>query len=240
VTHEEARELIPAYAVDALAPEEARALEAHVEGCAACRQELAAFRETAVELAAGLPQVTPPDTLRTRVLGATGTRPGRGAAGRPWAVWALAAAAVLIVLLGMQDLTLQRQIAGLDRQVAREGQLLALLTSPSSRTVELSGTARGGVHFVFNPVAHEGILIAGGLANPGPQSVYQVWLVSGAKPSSVGVLRPGQGQSQTTILFIGADFTRYQAIAVSVEPGPVGSPAPTTKPVLSATLPGTS
>jgi len=238
VTHEEARELIPGYAVDALAPEEARALEEHVEGCEACRRELAALRDTAAELAAGLSQVAPPDTLRARALGAARSRPGRGAVRRPWAAWALAAAAILIVLVGIQDVTLQRQITLLDSQVNREGQLLALLTSPSSKTVELSGTARGSVHFVFNPGAHEGLVIAGGLGNPGPRSVYQVWLISGAMPSSIGVLSPGKGQ--TTILFVRTDFRRYQAIAVSVEPGPAGSPAPTTKPVLSATLPGTS
>jgi hypothetical protein len=47
VTYEEARELIPAYALNALEPSEAREAEAHLAVCDKCRHELAGLREGA-------------------------------------------------------------------------------------------------------------------------------------------------------------------------------------------------
>lgn len=62
------RERAALYALGALTPEEARAFEAELRVDAACRDELAAFRAVADDLAhAAVPHVPPP-TLRDRVL----------------------------------------------------------------------------------------------------------------------------------------------------------------------------
>ncbi len=97
MTHEELRDLVPAYAVDALEPEEARALEAHLQECEACREELTRLQEVAAELATGVTPVEPPSWLRGQVLSAVRPRPT--AVPRVWQL-GLAAAAALILALG--------------------------------------------------------------------------------------------------------------------------------------------
>jgi hypothetical protein len=60
MTTEPRREELLDLALGLLEPAEARALEAHAEGCAACRAELAALRETR-RLVAGLPPLPAPE-----------------------------------------------------------------------------------------------------------------------------------------------------------------------------------
>ncbi|MGH9152889.1 MAG: zf-HC2 domain-containing protein, partial [Acidimicrobiales bacterium] len=56
LTHHEIEELLGAYALDAVPPEEAEAVGLHLSGCPRCRAEVAEHRETAAVLAyAGSP-----------------------------------------------------------------------------------------------------------------------------------------------------------------------------------------
>jgi anti-sigma factor RsiW len=68
VDHEEAKELIDAYAIGALDPEEVRLVEEHLEGCEECRQELVEAREAAALVALGSPLRLPSLQLRSRVV----------------------------------------------------------------------------------------------------------------------------------------------------------------------------
>lgn len=62
------------YALDALERDEAAFLERHLAECARCRDEVRRWRETTAALATQVPLVTPPPSLRARVLAtATGT-----------------------------------------------------------------------------------------------------------------------------------------------------------------------
>jgi anti-sigma-K factor RskA len=237
VTHEEARELIPAYALDALDPDEARAAEAHFSVCEECRRELAGLREATALLAEGAPRTAPPAALRDRVLAAA--QPARRHPARPWPwAWAgWAAAALAVAVLGSVSLSLERRVAAMRGETAAETRLLSLLASPSAKTVGLAGTTAGSVRLVFAPGRAEGVLVVSGLPDPGGRSVYQVWLISGPRPESAGVFRPSGGAP--TVVPVDANVSRYRAVAISVEPGPRGSPQPTTRPVFTgAVAPG--
>src|SRR5262249_36345572 len=142
---------------------------------------------------------------------------------------ALAAAAVLVLLLGGLSLFLAWRLRGLDQQVAAQAQVLTLLADPAAKDVALTGSTAGRARLVFDPARRQGALVASGLLNPGRQSVYQVWLIAGQKPESAAVFRPAQAQA--TVIPVGADFSRYQTVAISIEPGPSGSPQPTTAPI---------
>jgi hypothetical protein len=89
------------YVMGALAPEQTRGLEAHVEGCAACAAALA--REAAFELALGEVAREASSTQAARVApiaaGRGARRGGKGRAAGAWvaAVAAVAAAAVLVL-----------------------------------------------------------------------------------------------------------------------------------------------
>lgn len=235
MTHDEIRESIPAYALHALAPEEARDVEAHLADCVECRRELAVFEEAASSLAAGFEPHEPPAMLRRRVLDAVRPRGRTVRLGPGWATALAAAAAIVVVLVGIV-VSLEQRLTGLNTQVGSEAQALALLADPASRVATLSGSAAGSVRFIFDPATGRGALVATGLRDPGPDLVYQLWLVAGATPRSAGVFRPTSGTP--VIVTVGADFPRYQAVAISVEHGPGGAARPSAAPVLVGKLGG--
>lgn len=93
-----------AYAVDALTDDERSAFEAHLEHCAACREEVDSLREAAAELTL-LAGEEPPPALRADVLGLVSTvrpEPPRldDRRARRRRTWIAAAAAAVVVALG--------------------------------------------------------------------------------------------------------------------------------------------
>lgn len=235
MTHDEVRESIPGYALDALVLEEAQGVEAHLATCEECQRELAALREVAASLAAGFAPEEPPGGLRGRVLDVVSSRHRTGKVQPGWAI-ALAAAAVVIVALAGIVLSLERRLTALNTRAESEAQTLALLASPTARIVTLSGSVAGSVRFVFDSTGGRGVLIAAGLQDLGPDLVYQVWLVAGTAPQSAGVFRSAPGAP--VIVAVGAGFPRYQAVAISIEHGPRGAARPSAAPILVGRLGG--
>jgi hypothetical protein len=84
--HATAQNELQAYLDGALAPDRARAVRAHLEGCAACRAELALLREVDQSLRAW-PVVPEPEGLTERVMAALAAE-ARPTTALPWAaVW---------------------------------------------------------------------------------------------------------------------------------------------------------
>ncbi len=219
--------MLAAYALDALEPEDERAVEAHLATCPDCQRELAALREVAGSLAAGVAAVEPPAVLKARIMEAIEPRRQAGAPGQNWtlAIAALAAA-LAVVMVGVN--------VSLNHRLATQEQVLALLASPSAKTAALSGSVQASVRFVYDPVRKQGALVVSDLRDPGADFVYQLWLVAGQTPESAGVFRPVAGRP--IIMPVQADFARYQAVAISVERGPSGAPKPSAAPILVATI----
>ena len=63
-----------AYALDALAPEEAEAFRSHLDGCPACRDEVRELQRAAARMGAA-EAVTPPPDLKARILAAADRMP---------------------------------------------------------------------------------------------------------------------------------------------------------------------
>lgn len=234
MTHDEIRESIAAYALHALAADEARDVEAHLAACEECRRELAVFEQAAASLAEGFAAQDAPSAVRARALELARPR-GRARRGWGWGA-ALAAAAAVVVVLAAVTVSLTQRLAALNGRIEAQTQALAVLADPASRVVTLSGSAAGSVRFVFDPATGRGALVATGLRDPGPDLVYQLWLVAGATPQSAGVFRPASGVP--VIVAVGANFPRYQAVAVSVEHGPNGAARPSAAPILVGKLGG--
>jgi hypothetical protein len=70
MTHEEARDAMPLFVVDADDRETREALLAHLAGCEACREALQDFGLATDAVGQGVPQVRPRPELRTRTLAA--------------------------------------------------------------------------------------------------------------------------------------------------------------------------
>jgi hypothetical protein len=253
MTHDEVADLLGAYALDAVDADERAAIEAHLATCARCRAEVAEHREVAALLAnegGDAPDGlwsriadsldAPPPELRLQpvpprpdlaptppvVLAERRTRVPR------WATAALAAAAAVLVLLGV---TVVRQGDRIDQLEAAatadplEVAFQAALDDPSSTAVEL--TSPDGAVELRGTVTSDGrgFLRASNLPALGEDQTYQLW---GATPAgelvSLGVLGADPG-------VVAFDASGFELLAISEEALP-GVVAPTADPVAAGPL----
>ena len=235
-----------AYALDAVDDLERAAFERHLAECETCAVEVAEFRETLTRLADGAWSVPPP-RMRHQVLARIGGTPQlsprghRRSAVSPASRWRrIAAACAVVGMLGVgaaattyavqeQRLADQRVAAAAVQQ--RADRVQAVLAAPDAalRAGELSGGGR--VSVVMSASVDAAVVVLADAPSPGPQRAYELWMVQGQTPLSVGLLAPGQ--SQATELVEGV--RGRDAFAVTVEPAS-GSPAPTTTPLVGISL----
>lgn len=234
MTHERVLELLPAFALDALSPDEERAVLAHLPGCAICQRELAELRHVTDQLATGVQPAIPSPELGARVLEVVRPRPAVITLPRVWASGLAATAAVVVLLLALVTISLNQRVVALQTRLAAQEQVLALLAAPSAKSATLTGSVTARVRFLYDPVQQQGALVVSDLRDPGKEFVYQLWLIAGNQPQSAGIFRPVPGRP--IIVPVAADFRRYQAVAISVERAPAGAPQPTTTPILVATI----
>ena len=230
MTHEQASEMLAAFALHALDRDEAQAVSAHVQSCDRCRSELASWQEVTGQLGSAVRQVTPPPGLREAVLAGIQMRQDVIQVRRGWALGLAAAAALVLLILAGLGVSLGRQLTAISTRLAAQEQVLALLAAPSARSVSLTGSVTAAVRFVYDPDRGRGALVVSDLQDPGREFVYQLWLIAGTQPESAGTFRPAPGRP--VVLPLVADFSRYQAVAISIERAPSGAPQPTTTPIL--------
>lgn len=219
-----------AYALDALTDLERAAFTRHLASCPPCALEAAELRETATRLA-DITQATPPNHLkanlmdaitRTRQAGPAPDRSAVPATARGWRRWSTAVAAgiVLATGAGVTGYALHATTRPVTVRDPAADQVLALLRAPDARLTTQSVTG-GTVTVITSASQDRGIATVTGLASPGQQA-YQLWLIKGAQPISVGLLRAGA--TSAVQAFDGARGA--DAFGVSREPT-TGSPTPT-------------
>lgn len=127
-------DLAAAYSLDALEPEDRWTYERHLDRCEHCREEVAALRDGAAELAYAAEGPAPPSELRERILTAARSEPRTATVvpmRRRWLFPATAAAAVAAacaaVGLGLWANSLRN--GGLQRVVAVQGAAGQLVVS---------------------------------------------------------------------------------------------------------------
>lgn len=227
MTHDEIADLLGAYALDAVDPDERAVVERHLAACARCRAEVQEHRETAALLAhsggdapAGVWQriadslEDPPPGLRLVPVSGTPAVPRRRWPSR-LAIAAVAAAAVVVVALGVQ---VRQQDQRIDRlQVALQDPLVpafqAALEDPGSEVFELaSADGRLALRAV---VTNDGVgyLRAAALPRLDDDRTYQLWGAAGDELISLGVLG-----ARPDIVSFRAD--PYTAFAVTEEEAP--------------------
>jgi|SRR5579875_1590168 len=239
--HDYYRAMLGAYVLDALDSDERRELEAHLATCVECRAELASLRMAALAMPLAAEEREPPADLRARIVSAVNATiapatssssapssldprspasadgvseppTGDGRVIRPrWRMllpWA-AAAVFLLFALAMLGWNLSLRQPG----------------SSTSRLATIGGTSaaphvQGQITYLKDRQVM--LLSVRGLPNLKPGDVYQIWLIHGQTPVPVGVF-----DRTSTQFAIAANPSQYQALAVTIEPGPLGSPAPT-------------
>ncbi|HVA44086.1 MAG TPA: anti-sigma factor [Acidimicrobiales bacterium] len=241
--HESMRDLVAVYALDALEESEVIQVEDHLRDCPRCRDELAAYRETAALLAyAGTPA---PQGIWEKIsgeIGDAGTHPAPklslmiGGQKRPARTWALraAAAAAVVVLAGTglkishQDNRINQLTSALaDQSLLRQATAVALdpaakrlaLTSPSGQTQATAAVLPDGTGYVVSEAMPA--LPAG--------RTYQLWSIVSGRAISAGLMGSHPGVTEFRL----AD--QASTLAVTVEPAG-GSARPTSEPVASGSV----
>jgi len=236
------RELLPCYPLEALDPDETRAVQKHLRECVDCRAALEEYRAVSDGLLFAMPCQEPPPRVRARLIASLAREKPEGAAAsrtRPILQWVMGLALVVLLVLNGATLVqlnaLQRQQAHLAQELETSQKALSLVTYPDSRTYALSGQAAGTL--VLNAELKYGALFVWGLESLDAAHTYQIWLIQpDGKRVSGGLFKPEPGQAFAyAVLSSPRPFSDFTGLGVTVEPSG-GSPGPTTPRVFGTTF----
>ncbi len=230
------------YALDALDGQEFVPFTEHLQTCTICPGAVAEFRTTAAQLSFAAESVAPSPELRARILGSVAAEASAERRQRvPMAPTPLplrrrtpqiyALAAVLLLALGLGqlawNLTLQRNLQQTRAELSRaQGELAS--TRWQLAAAQSGQTITG--EMVYLRDRQQAVLVVNGLPALQANQVYEVWLVNeGSAPVPQTVFL-------TSTTAIQANLDKYQKIAITIEPGPRGSTAPTS-PILAVGSP---
>jgi anti-sigma-K factor RskA len=249
-THEQFADDLALYALGSLEGEAAAALDAHLEECAPCRQELARLQGDMALLALTASGPAPPQRARQRLLKAIAHEPRSLRTvfvRRRW--WTLAPVfaslvlAIFAILLWRENVrqrdrieTLRADAAQNQASLEEAKHLLALLTDPSALHVTLVAAqakpqpAGKAIYMAGNGAL---VFMASNLAPLAPQKTYELWLVPrhGEKPMPAGMFRPDSSGNAMVMMPPMSPGVEAKTFAVTIEPEG-GSPAPTMPMVL--------
>lgn len=215
VTDEKIHELAAGYVLNALAPDDRRLFESHLEGCSQCREEVATLGGAATGLAVAAEGASPAPELRERVLETA--RSERTSVAplhrRRWTPrWTAATAAAVCLAIG---LGLWATLGGSNGSRAREPQTLALPGNRGSLEVGRTGKAT---------------LVLDRIAAAPSGKLYEIWVIKGRTPQAAGVFRRGGSRVE-----LERRVPVGSTVAVTVEPRRVS--APTSSPVFRVRVP---
>ena len=226
---DEANELLAAYSLSALPPEELAAVRRHLATCQRHDEALAELQAVAERLPLSAEEREPPPQLRARILEAFDAEAAARSPARPAAVRAgvapgrrlmrerpafayLVAAALLVAVVGVATWNVVLQVGG-----DEESAVVASFVGESGQG-QLVYLQDDRIAFINLE-----------LPEPPAGRVYQAWGIYQGGAVSLGLL-PSQG-----VAAFSADLSEASAVAVSEEPEG-GSAQPTTEPLLVAEL----
>ena len=241
--HEELESSVAAWVLGALTPDEAEAIRSHVEGCPTCREVAARLRRVVGAIPLAVEESVPPPRLRERVLAAAAAssrpsttpvavvppRPRLQAPGpsplvrlgRRVPIYAAAAIGVVALLAGV----LVGDVAFHGTQKPAPSQVSRFTMSGHQ---DMSGAQASVIDLKADALT---LVDFTGLPQPGAGRVYEVWLIpKGGNPESVAVFVPDSNGGK--VVLVNRSLTGYAVMAITNEPGPDGSAAPTQQPQL--------
>ncbi len=231
-------ETLTAYAFDALPPDELIAIGSHLATCTTCQREVASFRTLGDYLPYALTPSEPPAGMRERIIARAQATPQNRTAGAarsqrvveptsrtrvPWlrrlTPFALAFALVIGVLFGRYWPTATT----------------SLVEQPGVQAVTLTGQGQGAGTFAVATSSNRAQLEVTGLPPLPAGQVYQLWLLDGDTPISVGTFAV-DAQGRGRLEFNGLAWSSgYNTVAITAEQQG-GSPAPTSNIVIAGGL----
>jgi anti-sigma-K factor RskA len=172
VAQTEIHDLAAAYALDALDPEDRWTYERHLDTCERCREEVAALRDSATELAYAAEGPEPPPELRERILAAARNEPWTAKVvplRRRWLfpTTAVVAAAAACAAVGL----------GLWANSLRDG--------PPQRVVGVQGAPGNLI------VSGDRATLVVCLDKAAPSKTYEAWVIEAQRPRPAGLFPGG-------------------------------------------------
>jgi anti-sigma-K factor RskA len=237
MSHDEASDLLGAYALDAVDGDEFTELEEHLETCPRCRAELDSLREVAAAMGNSVEPL--PEGLWSQIalrlpdrqeddepppmpqLARQGRSPFRAPAAGPTrrrrvmasTVGAIAvAAASVAIVLGIGLVRADNKVSNLQ---ATSPAVTAALRAPGHHLVELesSSSKTEKAQVVVLP-SGQGYLVSSTLPPLDKGRTYQLWAIEGNQPISLGLLGGSPGQAAFTM----AGSTRPSHLSITAEP----------------------
>jgi anti-sigma-K factor RskA len=234
MSHDDFRDAAAAYLLGALPEHERAGFEAHLDGCPDCRGELEDLRVAAEALPVAAPPMRPPPALKARIMAevereaallrSAGPEADRPAPRRERRRWFFSLPAPAVAALACATLLLGLGAGAL------------LFGGDNGHTVpfERSGTLSANASAELDVSGNRGVLVARGLPEPPSGRVYQVWLQrDGQAPEPTAALFTPRADGTATATV--PDIKGVDKVMVSSEPMG-GSPAPTTDPILTASM----
>jgi anti-sigma-K factor RskA len=260
ITHDQAHDLLPAFALDAVDDVEHDKIESHVNGCPRCATELMALRDVASALGncvdpvpEGLWSVissrlkmpeheeSPPPLLKilqrpetTEKSARSSARPPRSRTGRRYLMVVTAVAAAAVAATAVLGLSLARTSDQNDQLQAQLGtnnsSVVAALETPGHTLVSLRNANHAKLAQFVLLPSGRGYLVSSSLPKLAADRTYQLWGVVGGQPISLGLLGPSPSQAAFTVAGSGVP----SQLGVTVEPAS-GSVVPSTAMLASGT-----
>jgi anti-sigma-K factor RskA len=172
VAQSEIHDLAAAYALDALDPEDRWTYERHLDTCERCREEVAALRESATELAYAAEGPEPPPELRERILAAARNEPRIAKVVPLRRRWLFPATAVVAVAAACAAVGL-----GLWANALRDGS--------SQRVVAVQGAPGNLI------VSGDRATLVVCLDEAAPTKTYEAWVIEAQRPRPAGLFPGG-------------------------------------------------
>jgi hypothetical protein len=227
-------DLIPAYALGCLDQEEATQAGLHLPNCLVCQEELHAYESSISELPSVIPQRSPPEALRVRLLESVRSSfeeenlfvreaalsPGNsGKSAHLLAFWqwllswrAPALAGVgLILILAFSNILLWQQVNTLRGEITDTDMLVHSLYPANAEPI-----STGLV--VMDPHGDFGTVIVDSLKPSSESQYYQVWLGHEGEIDSGGMLTVHENGYGAKVIYAPFPLHTYTRIWVTIEP----------------------
>jgi anti-sigma-K factor RskA len=233
VTNPDLHSFVGAYALDALDDDERVAFEDHLNICAECANEVESLQAAATELS-HMSAVAPPPELRANLLaGIKHIRPlppvvdnvialRRARVGR--SVWQGLAVACALIAIFLGTWGYQQHRDASRASAVSYAQFDAVLRAPDARTTSRD-LGQGSATVVYSKSTGKVALVGHGIASPGADKVYQLWMITDGQPAVSGGTFSPDAQGNVRIAAAG-DVQHTGSMGISIEPSG-GSPQPT-------------
>jgi anti-sigma-K factor RskA len=235
--HKQVLEMIPAYALGALAAEDRQQVQAHLSHCAECQSELQAYQGMVESLALAVSQREPPALLKQRIIERAAPSFRKDAAPeRPaWQVilsrlnrlapaWGVISL-MLVILLVVSNIWLWQRVERLESR----GKFHVIALAGSESNPNAAGV------LVISSDGMEGTLVVEHLPGLEPVFQYQLWLIQDGARTSGGVFSVDAGGYAHLQVDSQVPLLSFDAFGVTIEPYG-GSPGPTGDKVLGGEL----